>query len=170
MAWAPILRNVNNREELESFIRDYILDDMKNRASDVEHALREMSQGRIQKYRLKYILAKRTQYIEKKAWDKNGDQSLDRFLESKLEIEHILPTNPADGVREAFDKEDEYEDYMKRLGNLMLLEKTINASVRNDFYKNKSKCVSCQCFFVFFFMCFSVLEVVPMSNYFGPWS
>jgi hypothetical protein len=42
-----------------------------------------------------------------------------------------LPSNPRPDVREAFDRLDKYDEYTGRLGNLTLLEKTINASVSN---------------------------------------
>jgi hypothetical protein len=45
--------------------------------------------------------------------------------------------NPKAAVKEAFDKKDQYSDYVEKLGNLTLLEKTINTSVSNDLYEKK---------------------------------
>jgi len=130
-AWAPRLREVKDEESLSAFIESYIHKDMAKRVRDVEYALQELTQGRIQKYRLRYILAKLTQYVEKAAWSNQIDETLDRYLSRNVEIEHILPQTPDPGVREAFDRPDEYFEHVGRLGNLTLLEKTINGSVRN---------------------------------------
>ena len=64
--------------------------------------------------------------------------SLTYAPDSLLEIEHILPSKPRPDVRAAFDKLSEYADYSGRLGNLTLLEKTINASVSNGSFSEKA--------------------------------
>jgi hypothetical protein len=52
-------------------------------------------------------------------------------------VEHILPQNPTNEVKEAFDKKERYNEYLEKIGNLTLLEKTINTSVSNDHYQKK---------------------------------
>ena len=96
-----------------------------------------MKQSRIQQYRMRYILAKLTQYIEQQAWSNPAHDSLDQYIASTVEVEHILPQNPTNEVKEAFDKKDQYNEYLEKLGNLTLLEKTINTSVSNDLYQKK---------------------------------
>lgn len=137
-AWAPHVRQVQDEQNLRAFIESYIHKDMAKRVRDVEYAMQELAQDRIQKYRLRYILAKLTQHVEKAAWGNQVDDTLDRCLSRTVEIEHILPQKPDAGVREAFDKPDEYFEYVGRLGNLTLLEKTINDSVGNGPFKDKS--------------------------------
>ncbi|NEN93855.1 MAG: HNH endonuclease, partial [Okeania sp. SIO3H1] len=91
-----------------------------------------------QKYKLKYILAKLTQYIEEKALGKEKPQSdLNNFLKASIEIEHILPQKPTEEVIKNFDKHNEIKKYIPKLGNLTLLEKSINASVQNGLYSSK---------------------------------
>jgi hypothetical protein len=136
-AWAPLLRDVTDRASLQTFIAGYIHKDMAKRTREVEFAVRELRQSRIQKYRLQYILAKLTQHVQKAAWDNQIDDTLDHFLSRKVEIEHILPQRPEPGIREGFDKSEEYQDYVGRLGNLALLEKTINGSVSNSHFDAK---------------------------------
>ena len=48
-----------------------------------------------------------------------------------------MPSHPRTDVRTTFDKIDEYDDYVTRLGNLTLLEKTINSSVSNGSFTEK---------------------------------
>lgn len=136
--WAPKLREVHDEDSLREFIDSYIRKDMAKRVRDVEYAMRELTQGRIQRYRLRYILAKLSQHVERQAWGNEVDETLDRFLSRKVEIEHILPQRPEPDAVEGFDKAEEYSDYVGRLGNLTLLEKTINGSVSNGGFAAKA--------------------------------
>ncbi len=64
--------------------------------------------------------------------------SLDPYF--KLEIEHILPNNPENDLRNTWqEKHPEliYDEHKNRLGNLTLLEKPINIVAGNDFYAGK---------------------------------
>ena len=51
-------------------------------------------------------------------------------------IEHILPENPSSQWDEAFNPERQ-KDYIYRLGNLMLLEPSINRSCQNSSFEDK---------------------------------
>ena len=112
---------------------------MASRAARVAFALDELDQSKIQQYRLKYILAKLTQHVDQQAWDNPSYDSLEQYLQSSVHVEHILPQTPKAGVRETFDNPDEYDSYMQRIGNLMLLEKTINSSIGNESFSVKMK-------------------------------
>ncbi len=136
--WSADLRSVSTERDLEAFIAKYFLKDIESHADRFDFAFRELSQDRIQQYRLRYILAKLTQYIEEQAWGNPAHARLDTYLTSSVEIEHILPSNPRPEVREAFDKPAEYDTYAGRLGNLTLLEKTINSSVSNGSLEEKA--------------------------------
>ncbi len=135
--WSSELRDVKTRGQLDAFIELHFYRDMASRSARVAFALDELDQSKIQQYRLKYILAKLTQHVDQQAWDNPSYDSLDQYLQSSVHVEHILPQTPRPGVRETFDKPDEYDIYMQRLGNLMLLEKTINSSIGNDAFSVK---------------------------------
>jgi hypothetical protein len=111
---------------------------MASRAERFDFAFSELSQSLIQQYRVRYILAKLTQFIEEQAWGNPAHGHLDHYVAKNVEIEHILPSTPRPDVRAAFDKLDEYDDHTGRLGNLTLLEKTINASLSNASYVEKA--------------------------------
>ena len=57
----------------------------------------------------------------------------------QVEVEHTLPQTPGSNIRDAFDKPRDIDSYIKRLGNLMLLEKPINASVANKTFAEKKQ-------------------------------
>jgi len=136
--WAQDLRKVNTEQELTAFLDKYFVKDMKDRVSRFDFAFKELTQDSIQQYRIRYILAKLTQYIEETAWGNPAYGRLDHYVTKKVEIEHILSQNPEQNLRVSFDKTKEYDEYVKRLGNLTLLEKTINSSISNDDYQTKS--------------------------------
>ena len=135
--WAKELRKITNDDEtgLESFINHSFARAKANFAERFDDAFRRLSSDEVQKYRLRYILVKLTQYIDEQAL--GNPSQLDRYMNRNVHIEHILSETPTAELRDAFDKSDEYDDYVVRLGNLTLLEDTINCSIRNGSYAEK---------------------------------
>lgn len=137
--WANQLRAVKDEAGLAEFIARNFIPDIRSRSNAFDFAFQELSQSRIQQYRMRYILAKLTQFIEQQAWDNTAFNTLDQYVDKSVEIEHILPQTPLDEVRDSFDKPDEYNHYKEKLGNLTLLEKTINASISNNSFERKKE-------------------------------
>lgn len=135
--WSKDLRESKNEEDLEVFLERRFVGDMTRLSPTFDFAFEELKQSRIQKYRMRYILAKLTQYIEQQAWNNPAHKSLEQYIASTVDVEHILPQNPTAQVRDAFDKKEQYDEYVEKLGNLTLLEKTINTSVSNEAYDKK---------------------------------
>ena len=54
----------------------------------------------------------------------------------KIELEHIMP-QVADNAYYSFDDEDTRKEYLNHLGNLTLLDKSLNASVKNGKFADK---------------------------------
>ena len=136
--WSQELRKVKSTEQLDAFLSKYFARDMKDRVGRFNFAMKELTQDNIQQYRVRYILAKLTQYIEEKAWGNPAHGRLDNYVAKNVEIEHILSQNPKPELRVSFDKSGEYDDWIRKLGNLTLLEKTINSSISNESYGVKS--------------------------------
>ena len=63
---------------------------------------------------------------------------LDLYTRSTVEIEHIMPQTCSDKSMYGMTDE-EYEVYISRLGNLTLLENSINKSIQNDVYDVKKE-------------------------------
>jgi hypothetical protein len=123
---------------LEAFIQEWLQPEIDSRANKLQFTLENLSATGLQKYRLRYVLAKLTQYIDEKAWSTSTNTELERYLDKKVHIEHILPDKSTPELLTAFDKPDAYNNYSARLGNLTLLEMSINTSIGQDFFKNKS--------------------------------
>ena len=136
-AWSKSLRDTQDEARLAAFLKEKIVRDLGTRSPAFDFAFAELSQSRIQKYRMRYILAKLTQHIEQEAWNNPAHKSLDQYIASTVDTEHILPQSPTPLVKETFDKKDQYDEFVEKLGNLTLLEKTINTSVSNEAYDKK---------------------------------
>jgi hypothetical protein len=135
--WATGLRAVTDESELNDFIDRNIISDLAARSERFDFAFKQLSESRIQLYRLRYILAKITQYIEREAWGNPAHDNLDQYLAQTVDIEHILSRTPTEELRSGFDRPDEYESFKEKLGNLTLLEKTINTSISNGPFSSK---------------------------------
>lgn len=135
--WSPELRAIADRAGLDEFVAKRLTPDRQARSNGFDFAFRELAQDKLPKYRMRYVLAKLTQFVDHDAFGNQASYSLEGYLDSSVHIEHILPQNPSFDVATVFDKPDEYNLYVARLGNLTLLEKTINSAVSNDVYTDK---------------------------------
>jgi uncharacterized protein with ParB-like and HNH nuclease domain len=132
--WSTELRKVKSEADLDAFIRTYFDAELSKRRKDFDFALRELTTARIQQYRIRYILARMNQFIDEQALSR--EIPLKQYYHS-VEIEHILAQNPDNETRKSFDKPEDYDSWKIRLGNLALLEKSINGSISNSSYDNK---------------------------------
>jgi len=120
--WSKKLREVKTSEQLDIFIKNYFIPEIELLKEDFKQSLLQISVTNLAKYRLRYILAKIAQFVEKEVY---GDLiELERYLDKNITIEHILPQS------------SQNTDYQK-LGNLTLLEKGINSSVSDKSYADK---------------------------------
>ena len=136
--WAAAVRQIQSHADLESFLQQNFEPEKKRLSLRFTRALAELNEQDIQKYRLRYILAKLAQYVDERAWGNQGAVSdLSNYINPKVDIEHILPQTPSAEVLAGFDRQEEYEDFVRRLGNLTLLEKSIDSSVSNRTFSEK---------------------------------
>jgi hypothetical protein len=122
---------------LEAFIQEWLQPEIDRRANKLQFTLENLSSNGLQKYRLRYVLAKLTQYVDEKAWSTNTE--LEKYLDKRVHIEHILPDKSTPDLLNAFDRPEAYGSYSARLGNLTLLEMSINTSIGQNFFKEKNE-------------------------------
>lgn len=134
--WAKDLIKIETEEELNHFIKNNIEPEVNEKQNSYKSSFLDLDQNVIQQYRMRYVLAKIAQYIDQQRLGAYVPQTLDNYITTGIEIEHILPEKPENGLREKIG--DEYDEIKIKLGNLTLLEKSINASIGNgDFYEHK---------------------------------
>lgn len=91
----------------------------------------------VQMYRLRYILAKLTQHVEIAAYGATeATRWLANFMSGDYEVEHVFPQSPSEAAKEEFGPCADSR-IAQRLGNLLLAEKPINASLGNKSFSQK---------------------------------
>ncbi|WP_414755703.1 DUF262 domain-containing protein [Anabaena sp. CCY 9910] len=133
--WSKKLREICNEEQFVHFIKEHFVPEFVSMRDDFELTFRELTDSKIAKFRLRYILAKINQYIDDMVY--SNSKPLEWYLNKANHIEHILPQSISTDVINVFDKPNEYKSYAQKLGNLTLLEKTINTSVSDKPYTQK---------------------------------
>jgi hypothetical protein len=123
---------------LEMLIEKFLQNEINDRAATLQFTLETMRLGRLQKNRLRYLMAKLTQYVDENAWGTSVNTDLSKYLDKKVHVEHILPNTPTEALKAEFDRPLEYDDYKERLGNLALLEMSINTSIQQNFFTFKA--------------------------------
>src|SRR5690606_28261570 len=135
--WAVDLRRITNEAELEEFIARRFVPSRAELSVRFDDAFRRLYVGSVQQYRLRYILAKLTQHIDLRAYgETEGTKWLSRYTGGGFEIEHIFPQQPSEAARTEFGTFED-QSIADRLGNLVLVEKSINASLGNRPYSQK---------------------------------
>lgn len=143
--WADKLREINNENNINTkirsynlFLNEYFIDTIKRKEKELEDALKRLTLNSMQQYRTRYLLAKITKYVDEEFRGSGNNFSIKSYME--LDIEHILPNTPTDEIMNQFVNVSptlDYDEYKNHLGNLMLLEKTINIVVGNKPFVEK---------------------------------
>jgi hypothetical protein len=110
-----------------------------NLAARFALAMQELREDSLQKYRLKYVLGKLTQSVNERAFGAETQGNLDDFIDGSIHIEHVLPQCPSAGALAEFDKPNECDEFVGRLGNLVLAEEVINTALGNKPFSEKRK-------------------------------
>jgi len=135
------LRNEDfDENEFDVFIERLEKEHLEGLSKGFSQAVMNLDQTQVQKYRLKYILAKLTQFVEQEAKGvTESNRWLRHFTSKDFEIEHILATGAKpEAISEFFGDDDhELSEYVPMLGNLLLLDKTRNIIASNDPYSTK---------------------------------
>ena len=135
--WATELRSIKSDEELDAFIVarfDNAKADLANRFDD---AMGRLALRSLQLYRFQYVLAKLTQQVDLLAYgETEGTRWLGNYVSGGYEVEHIFPQTPNAEAAAEFGPVSDPE-VVQRLGNLVLVEKSINTSLGNRPYSEK---------------------------------
>ena len=143
--WADEVRDIahiqnsdEQRDNLNKFVNERFAQNMVKKTPELEDTLKRLTLDSMQPYRIRYLLARLTQYVDMAFNGQKDRDSLDPYF--RLEIEHILPNNPAEDLLNAWQEKHHgliYDEITNRLGNLTLLEKPINIVVSNKPYADK---------------------------------
>ena len=132
--WASALRTMTTDDELDGFLTSTLVPRRHALQAEFESAWQQLSEVHFPKYRLRYLLGKLAQHLDELA---HGPREMAVYVNSKVDIEHILPLAVTPEVAEGFGGREEAEQCLHRLGNLTLLERTCKAAVSNKPFAEK---------------------------------
>ena len=132
--WDITLKDVKTQEELTNFVEENIKPETDKLATEYKARFLIFKQGDLQLYRVRYILAKLTQYVDMAHSGAKTLSLLDTYFKRGTEIEHILPQSPSEELRA---QHENYDELLYMLGNLTLLEQPINGAIKNNPYIDK---------------------------------
>ena len=135
--WATALRKVSTEGDLDAFVQKSFGPAKAGLSLRFDDAFRRLNFDAVQLYRLRYILAKITQYVDLQGFgETEGTKWLSRYTSNGFEIEHIYPQTPTKDAEQEFGAATDIH-VADRLGNLVLVEKSINASLGNSAFSQK---------------------------------
>ena len=127
-----------DKNQFDNFLDTTFVNERKQVASIFTERLARMKTSDLQAYRLKYLLAKMTQYIDLQAYGPSESRNrLADYTAGGNDIEHILPANGSPEALQEFGLGANDVQLTQSLGNLLLIEKSINRSISNGPYSGK---------------------------------
>lgn len=134
--WAVEVRDITTKDKLDNFIETRFLFAKEQLSARFNEEWKRLSTDTVKKYRLRYILAKLAQYIDRAAYGDNESTRLRSYLGQAYQIEHIFPLKPNEEAQTEFGHADD-PHIAGKLGNLVLVEEAINKSLGNKPYSEK---------------------------------
>lgn len=136
---APKLRDLIARqpasadrfEALKQFVQSWVAPELSKLNDRLHDALEGLSLDR--KTMVRFVLARVSMHLDHLA----GKRSLSVGDYWDYHIEHILPNTPTPEQKQDFDLPEQYDDYKHRIGNLTLLESSINSAIGRDYFAEK---------------------------------
>lgn len=137
--WNLSLQKVQSMTDLVNFVQTEMKPEITKKNAEFKARFLSFAEGDLQQYRVRYILAKLSMYIDQSRINALKPCSIESYIKN-YEIEHILPQTPQPELKAHYDQlGTNYEQLQSMLGNLTLLEQPINGSIHNDKYSDKVK-------------------------------
>ena len=131
------LKDVKSMSDLVNFVQTQMKPEITKKDLEFKGRFETFSENDLQVYRVRYILAKLSQYIDQSRINAIQPCSIDSYIKD-YEIEHILPQKPQSDMLAHYEELGiDYKQLRSMLGNLTLLEQPINGSIHNDDFSTK---------------------------------
>lgn len=118
------IRAIQTNKDLNVFIECKLIPIFKENEAQYRESFLLLGTDYLTKGKVKYVLAKLSKYVDGARSNGNGYGSVSELMDKKFEIEHIFPTSQASASNDLGIQKS-----ARRIGNLALLEKSINASI-----------------------------------------
>lgn len=136
IGWCSGIRKLRTQDELEKFVAESMLPVILDWKKTHKQYFLMLGLHSMQQYRVKFVMAKILAYIDALRLGETEPGNLASYMASGVEIEHIMPVKCDDKAAYGLTSE-EFDQYINRLGNLTLLENSINKSIHNSAYDAK---------------------------------
>lgn len=134
---AHALRETKN-EDFDHFVLKHFSKERSSLASEFGTRLLALKAGDARQFRIRYLLAKITQHVDLLAYGPSqGRDDLQDYMSGGNDVEHILPDNGDEDAIAEFGSGGDDQELIQRLGNLLLIEKSINRAIQNGRYSKK---------------------------------
>ena len=137
VASARDLRAVKTTEGFNKFVAGFFDAQKREHATAFQASLRALKTRDVRQFRLKYLLAKVVRHFDIEAYGEPGHETLARYLASNNEVEHILAQSASVAAMAEFGEGADDPELVQSLGNLMLLEKSVNIVAGAELYSTK---------------------------------
>lgn len=134
---ARTLRRVTDAATFAKFEQEFLVHQKSLNMQMFRNALLRLHTYDLRKFRLRYLLAKLTRHFDVLAYGEAGRESLSHYMEAKNDIEHILAQGADDDAKLEFGEGADSFELIQRLGNLMLIEASLNRVIKNRPYSEK---------------------------------
>lgn len=134
-SWASEIHKEPSAPLRESIFPE-ILAEIDGNREQFRVAFRELDESQLPKYRLKFILARLARELDARG---QVAQPLSAYLDRRVEVEHAVPRMTAEPTVLGLGPEADLETVIGSIGNLSLLEKSLNASVKNRHVDKKAQ-------------------------------
>ncbi len=135
--WNIALKDVKTMTDLVNFVQTQMKPEITKKDLEFKGRFETFSENDLQGYRVRYILAKLSMYIDQSRINAIRPCSVESYIKD-YEIEHILPQKPQPALLAHYEQLGiDYKQLRSMLGNLTLLEQPINGSIHNDDYSSK---------------------------------
>ncbi len=125
-------------QEFDAFLTTFLSGERQALSKDFEQKVLGLRTSDLRHFRLRYLLAKITQYVDLQAYGPSESRSrLADYTSGGNDIEHILPDNGHPDAIAEFGEGGADQALIQCLGNLLLIEKSINRSISNGRYSGK---------------------------------
>lgn len=137
VAAARDLRAVKTGDEFDAFVAGFFDVQKREHGTAFRASLRALRTWDVRQFRLKYLLAKVVRHFDIAAYGEPGHEALATYLASNNEVEHILAQSASAAARMEFGDGADDPEVIQSLGNLMLLEKSVNIVAGAEPYSAK---------------------------------
>ncbi|WP_245408474.1 DUF262 domain-containing protein [Zhengella mangrovi] len=124
--------------KLDDFLAETFVAERRGLHKDFEQVMQTLRSYDTRQFRLRYLIAKITQHVDLLAYGPSEARcNLAEYTAGGNDIEHILPDRGDAEAVEEFGDGGTDQEIIQSLGNLLLIEKSINRAISNKSYSKK---------------------------------